>query len=144
VGRVQNEFVGAGWSFPLHTSMTGGVALVSDEREIAEAIRLILGTAVGERPMRPEFGSRIHEFVFAEADSGTAIRLAQEVRAALRRWEPRIELRSVDVTVDEVNRNLLYIDIGYLIKDENDERNLVFPFYTIPEEPAAAEAGAEQ
>jgi phage baseplate assembly protein W len=144
MSRVQNEFVGTGWAFPLHTSMTGGVALVSDEREIAEAIRLILGTSVGERPMRPEFGSRIHDFVFAEADSGTAIRLAQEVRAALRRWEPRIDLRSVDVSVDEVNRNLLYIDIGYLIKDENDERNLVFPFYTIPEEPTAAEAGAEQ
>lgn len=143
MSRVQNEFVGAGWAFPLHTSMTGGVALVTDDREIAEAIRLILGTAVGERPMRPEFGSRIHEFVFAEADSGTAIRLAAEVRRALRRWEPRIEVTGVDVSLDEENRNLLYIDIRYLIKDENDERNLVFPFYTIPEEPSAAEAGAQ-
>lgn len=144
MGGMQNEFVGAGWAFPLRTSMTGGVALVSDEREIAEAIRLILGTSVGERPMRPDFGSRIHDFVFAEADSGTAIRLAAEVRLALRRWEPRIEVLSVEVSIDEVNRNLLYIDIRYLIKDENDERNLVFPFYTIPEEPAAAEAGAKQ
>lgn len=141
---MHNEFVGAGWAFPLRTSMTGGVALVSDEREIAEAIRLILGTSVGERPMRPDFGSRIHDFVFAEADSGTAIRLAAEVRLALRRWEPRIEVLNVEVSIDEVNRNLLYIDIRYLIKDENDERNLVFPFYTIPEEPSAAEAGAEQ
>ena len=141
---MQNEFVGAGWAFPLHTSMTGGVALVTDDREVAEAIRMILGTAVGERPMRPDVGSRIHEFVFAEADSGTAIRLAGEVRAALRRWEPRIEVTNVDVSIDEENRNLLYIDIRYVIKDENDERNLVFPFYTIPEEPAAAEAGAPQ
>jgi hypothetical protein len=40
----------------------------------------------------------------------------------------------VNVTVDEINRNLLYIDVSYRIKDDNDPRNLVFPFYVIPEE----------
>jgi hypothetical protein len=129
-----NEFVGAGWAFPLRTSMTGAFALVSDDREIAEAIRIILGTSVGERPMRPEFGSRIAEFVFDEADAATAARLAFAVREALERWEPRIDLDAVNVTVDEVNRNLLYIDVSYRIKDDNDPRNLVFPFYVIPEE----------
>lgn len=136
---MSNEFVGAGWAFPLRTSFTGSIALVSDDREIVESIRLILGTSQGERPMRPEFGSRIHEFVFDEADSGTASRLAYAVREALDRWEPRIDVDNVDVTVDEVNRNLLYIDIGYHIKDDNDPRNLVFPFYVIPEEPGAEE-----
>ena len=139
---MSNEFIGAGWAYPLRTSMTGSIALVSDEREVAEAIRLILGTAVGERPMRPEFGSRIYDFVFDEADAGTASRLAYAVREALERWEPRIELDAVNVTVDEENRNLLYIDIGYHIKDDNDPRNLVFPFYVIPEE-TTEESGAE-
>ena len=133
---MTNEFVGSGWGFPLRTSMTGGILLVADEREIAEAIRIILGTSVGERPMRPEFGSRIYEFVFDEADAATASRLAFAVREALERWEPRIDLDEVDVTVDEVNRTLLYIDINYHIKDDNDPRNLVFPFYVIPEEVA--------
>jgi len=133
---MTNQFVGSGWGFPLRTSMTGSIALVSDEREIAEAIRIILGTSVGERPMRPEFGSRIYEFVFDEADAATAARLAFAVREALDRWEPRIDLDAVDVTVDEDNRNLLYIDINYHIKDDSDPRNLVFPFYVIPEEPA--------
>jgi phage baseplate assembly protein W len=143
---MTNEFVGSGWAFPLRTSMTGGFALVSDEREVAEAIRIILGTAIGERPMRPEFGSRIYDFVFDEADAATAARLAFAVREALDRWEPRIDLDSVDVTVDEDNRNLLYIDIAYRIKDDNDPRNLVFPFYVIPQEEAeetTAESGAE-
>jgi Bacteriophage baseplate protein W len=133
---MTNEFVGSGWAFPLRTSVTGSFALVSDEREIAEAIRLILGTSIGERPMRHEFGSRIYEFVFDEADASTAARLAYAVREALDRWEPRIDLDAVNVTVDEDNRNLLYIDINYHIKDDNDPRNLVFPFYVIPEEPA--------
>ena len=142
---MTNEFVGSGWGFPLRLSLTGGIAMVTDEREIAEAIRIILGTSVGERPMRPEFGSRIYEFVFDEADAATASRLAFAVREALERWEPRIDLDAVDVTVDDVNRNLLYIDINYHIKDDNDPRNLVFPFYVIPEEPseeATEESGA--
>ena len=66
---MSDEFIGRGWAFPLRTDATGGIALVSREREIEEAIRLILGTSPGERPMRPEFGCRIHDFVFASADA---------------------------------------------------------------------------
>ena len=64
------DFVGAGWSFPLGTDATGGVALVNRDREMEQAIRLILGTACGERPMRPEFGCRIHDHVFDTDDVG--------------------------------------------------------------------------
>ena len=67
-GSMSEEFIGRGWAFPLRTDATGGIALVSREREVEEAIRLILGTTPGERPMRPEFGCRIHDFVFASAD----------------------------------------------------------------------------
>jgi phage baseplate assembly protein W len=129
-----NDFVGAGWAFPLELDQTGGFALVSDEREIEQAIRLILGTAYGERPMRPDFGCRIHDFVFAEASATTAGRIAAEVRASLARWEPRIEVDDVEVSVDAGDASLLYVDIRYHIRHRNDPRNLVFPFYTIPPE----------
>ena len=86
------DFIGAGWSFPLGTDATGGVALVTREREIEQAIRLILGTACGERPMRPEFGCRIHDHVFGPATSATAGQIAYDVREALERWEPRIDV----------------------------------------------------
>ena len=72
------DFIGAGWSFPLGTDATGGVALVTREREIEQAIRLILGTACGERPMRPEFGCRIHDHVFNTATSATAGQIAYD------------------------------------------------------------------
>lgn len=129
-----NEFIGAGWAFPLELDQTGAFALVTDTREIEEAIRLIIGTAYGERPMRPDFGCAIHEFIFADADATTAGRIAYEVRLSLRRWEPRIEIDDVVVTVDDVERSLMYVDVHYRIKNTNDPRNLVFPFYTIPPE----------
>jgi phage baseplate assembly protein W len=119
----------------LRTDATGGIALVSREREIVEAIRLILATAYGERPMRPEFGCGIHELVFAPADATTAGRIAYEVELSLRRWEPRVELVDVTCTTVDAEPSTLYIDVGYRIRGTNDPRNLVFPFYVIPVEP---------
>lgn len=129
---MKDEFIGRGWAFPLRVDATGGIALVGRDQEIEEAIRLILGTSPGERPMRPEFGCRIHEYLFAPADAQTAGAIAKEVRHALRRWEPRIDVEDVLVTFDAREATLLYIDVRYAIKATNDRRNLVFPFYVIP------------
>ena len=49
------------------------------EREIEQSIRLILGTSIGERPMRPDFGCRIHDHVFGPANSATAGQIAEGV-----------------------------------------------------------------
>ncbi|MBB5959290.1 hypothetical protein FHS29_005910 [Saccharothrix tamanrassetensis] len=126
------DFVGRGLAFPVHTDATGSVALVGGEREVVESIRLILATAPGERPMRPEFGCAIHDLVFAPADAATAGRIAYEVRLSLERWEPRITLADVSVGFDEVDQGTLLIDIRYALRGTNDPRNLVFPFYVIP------------
>jgi phage baseplate assembly protein W len=85
--------------------------------------------------MRPDFGCKIHDFVFAEASATTAGLIAAEVRASLVRWEPRITVDDVQVGVDPNDHSLMYIDIQYHLRDRNDPRNLVFPFYTIPPEP---------
>lgn len=133
---MSQEFVGAGLAFPMRTDTTGGIALVTHTEELEGAIRLILSTAYGERPMRPEFGCGIHDLVFASADATTAGRIAYEVRVSLARWEPRIEVMNVDVTLDDADPSTMYIDISYAVAGTNDPRNLVFPFYVIPAESA--------
>jgi phage baseplate assembly protein W len=130
---MPQQFIGSGWSYPLRTDVTGSIALSSGDRDIVEAIRLILGTSPGERPMRPEFGCRIHDRVFDTADAATAGEIGADVKDSLRRWEPRITVRSVDVTIDEYDRAKLYVDVAYEIRGTNDKKNLVFPFYVIPE-----------
>ncbi len=98
---MAEQFVGAGWAFPLHTDASGAIALVRREREIEEAIRLVLATAPGERPMRPEFGCAVHDLVFAPVNEATAGRISYEVRTSLERWEPRIEVAEVAVTASD-------------------------------------------
>jgi hypothetical protein len=84
--------------------------------------------------MRPEFGSRLAEYVFAPANATTAGQLANEVQVALERWEPRIDVGEVDIGFGAIASGIVYIDVHYQVRGDNDPRNLVFPFYIIPEE----------
>jgi phage baseplate assembly protein W len=130
---MSEEFIGRGWGFPIGTDQ-GRIRMVTGDKEIQEAIRLTIGTAPGERPMRPDFGCRIHDYIFAPADTSLAGRLAYEVQVALERWEPRVDVKEIDVQVSEDDPATMFIDIRYVHKGTNDPRNLVFPFYTIPNE----------
>src|SRR5215471_11499194 len=135
---MAESLIGVGLAFPMRLDPSGSIALVAREHKIEQSIRLILATAQGERPMRPDFGSGVHNYVFSSDDTVTAGRLAYEVRAALERWEPRIDLTNVGVSSDEVHGDAcLLIDVGYAIRGTNDSRNLVFPFYVIPTEAPA-------
>jgi phage baseplate assembly protein W len=134
---AEYEFVGSGLAYPVRVGLTGDVALVEGERELNQSIALILCTIPGERPMRPEFGCRIHDYVFAPADATTGGLIAYEVRQSLLRWEPRIDVTDVIVTPDPLESGVLRVNIHYTVRSTNDPRNLVFPFYVIPEEPAA-------
>jgi uncharacterized protein len=128
------EIIGSGLAFPLQVDRRGGIALARDEQDIDQAIQLILGTAPGERPMRPEFGCGVHDFVFDTIDAGTIGRMEEAIRSALSRWEPRIEVRSVEFDVSQSGEGVLAIDIGYTLRATNTDRNLVYPFYVIPAE----------
>ena len=129
---VVKENLGTGWSFPLKVDSRGGIALSQYESDIAESIRLILGTAKGERHMRPHFGCDIHKIIFAPNNAtswGLAVHYVEE---ALGWWEPRIEVLEIDPQPDPMDNCRLLISIKYRIKATNDERNLVYPFYIIP------------
>jgi Bacteriophage baseplate protein W len=130
------EILGSGIAFPLQVDRRGGIALAHDETDVDQAIQLILSTAPGERPMRPEFGCGVHDFVFDTIDAGTVARMETEIRSALDRWEPRIEVESLDFELDGVARGELIINIAYRLRATNHMRNLVYPFYVIPAEEA--------
>jgi phage baseplate assembly protein W len=131
---VDYDFVGAGWAFPPQVTASGGIALVRRERELEEAMRIILLTYPGERPMRPEFGSRVRDFVFRSVDEEMTTSLAYEVRTALQRWEPRVDVVKVTALPSPDQQELVFIDVQYVVKGTNDRRNLVFPYYVIPAE----------
>ena len=127
------EFLGRGLAFPLQVDPRGGIALASGEHDIAQSIRIILETAPGERVMRPEFGCRIHELLFAPFNAATEGLIVHYVEEALTRWEPRINLREVNVS-NPGRDGAVLVEIKYEIKDTHDERSIVYPFYLMDEE----------
>jgi hypothetical protein len=112
----------------------GRVALARQERDIEQAICIILLTPKGQRVMRPEFGCQIHDLIFAPNDPTTAGLAAYYVKEALAMWEPRITVQEVTVNPDAQHEGRLLIDIRYQVKSTHDRRSLVFPFYRIPGE----------
>ena len=131
------DILGSGLAFPLMVDRRGAMALVSGREDIEQALGVILGTAPGERPMRPEFGCAIHDLVFDTIDAATVGRIETAINAAIVRWEPRIEVTAIDFNLDGMAEGRLEITIGYRIRATNQAHNLVYPFYVIPAEEMA-------
>jgi uncharacterized protein len=127
------EFLGTGLAFPLQINPRGEIALVSGERDIAQAIRVILETIPGERVMRPEFGCRAKELVFAPRNAATQALMDAYVRTALGQWEPRIDVQNVRVYDDPGHDGGWLVEISYVVRDTHSERSIVHPFYIASE-----------
>lgn len=130
-----SEILGSGLAFPISVDHRGAIALASGHEDIDQAIHLILSTAPGERPMRPEFGCEIHDYLFDSLDANTVAKMEEAVRAALARWEPRIEVEQVEFDLSDVDQGMLAFTVRYKVRATNHRRNLVYPFYLIPAEP---------
>ncbi len=131
---MPEEIIGRGWVFPPRIGPQGGMALTNERTELDQSIRIILSTSPGQRVMRPTFGCRLYELVFAPNNNHTAAQARRYVEEALGMWEPRIRVTRVDAHPDENDRSRLIIFIEYQVKATHDQRSLVFPFYLIPEE----------
>jgi phage baseplate assembly protein W len=122
---MTGERLDTGWAFPVGIS-DGDVETVTGETDIREAIRMILGTAKGERVMRPAFGCGIHDHVFASVTPPTLRTIERDVREALQRWEPRIEVDSVAAErADDPGR--VDVTITYRVPALDRDSSLVYP-----------------
>ena len=97
---AERDFIGYGFAFPLGVDSRGGMDMVTGIENIERSIRLIIGTAYGERPMRPEFGCGIHDLVFEPVSVSLASRMRMAIEQSLARWETRADILGVSVTFD--------------------------------------------
>ena len=124
------QFLGCGVKFPLQIDpRTGKIAMVSEEDDIREAIGIILRTGLGERVMRPTFGSNVMEYAFSSLSSDTVNRIVYDVRNQLLDQERRI--KDVDIFCVEANgqNGRLVFAIAYTVINTNNRFNHVYPFY---------------
>ena len=72
---------------------------IGDLAHVRRSVRDILLTPLRSRAMRPEYGSNLPELVDAPLNSVTLLRMKAATVSALARWEPRIVVQKVTVTV---------------------------------------------
>lgn len=126
---MNNNFLGRGWKFPVRVNNDGSIAMSEYEEDVREAIIIILGTVLGERVMRPDYGAGLQNHVFALLNSRTFGDISFEVREALVLWEPRIELQKAEVLIENAEKGQLSVSIDYENRSTNNVFNLVYPFF---------------
>ncbi|MCI3920978.1 GPW/gp25 family protein [Paenibacillus sp. TRM 82003] len=127
---MSKSFLGKGWKFPIQVDeATGRVKMVEHEDDIAEAIRIIIWTAKGERIMRPRFGSGIEQYMFKGTDDMTLSLLGSDIREAILTWELRVANVEVNVTRDASRAEQVNVHVSYEVRATNHVFNQVYPFY---------------
>lgn len=127
---MSKPFLGKGVGFPVTVENNGALAQAAYEESIRQSVWIILGTAKGERVMRPNFGCGIYDLVFEVNSPSTVGKVSQAVREALLLFEPRIDVLDVQVgSVSDFEGEKLLINIDYQVRATNNVFNLVYPFY---------------
>jgi hypothetical protein len=126
--NTSSDIIGQGWKFPIKINAAGKLSWSSGPDRIRDAIWIVLGTAPGERVMRPTFGAGIRNFVFKPNSPALRAQLAAAITSALTAWEPRIVLVNIAVTAGD-EPNLVNISVDYTISTTNEMFNLVYPLY---------------
>ena len=139
---MPKPFLGVGVGFPVGLvpageAQTAGASasdrqlqLAAYEESVRQSILIIMGTAKGERVMRPDFGCGIYELVFEPQTASTAGQVSQAVQEALLRFEPRIDVLAVQVVPHTgPTEAILHIHLSYRVRATNNAFNLVYPFY---------------
>lgn len=126
---MSQNFAGSGWGFPSRVDESGRIERSDGMNAIHQAVWMLLSTAPGERLMEPEYGCGIYDLVFSPGNETAMGQLRQAVVEALVRWEPRVDVVTVQVRTDSEAPNRLLIELEYRVRSTNSRFNLVYPFY---------------
>ena len=125
-----DDFIGKGWSFPPSFNKAAqSVEMVSDEAEIEGSLSVLFSTQIGERLFRPTFGCNLDDYLFKNNSTVVILRMKNMITQAIKEFEPRITLDSVNVNMDEIIDGRLSISLSYTINATNRKYNMVYPYY---------------
>ena len=111
----------------LQVGPDGRIMMVEGADAIRQAILILVSTIPGERVMRPDYGCHLHRLLFSPNDETTAGLAIHYVRDAIERWEPRVEIVSLDATRDDARPGQLDILLTYVVRATRTSQQLVIP-----------------
>lgn len=105
-------------SLPFSIDSYGNVASTKDQSKIwADKVRSVVGTTVGERIMRPNFGTNIPYATFNGKELVAEI-TKQELFSSFSKFLPSLTLLNVEVTVSE--DSYVYAAVTYTLPNQEE------------------------
>ena len=113
--RVSQGFKDVSMTFQKHP-LTSDILALKNESAIARSVRNIVFTVPGEKFFDEDFGSRISQSLFENINDISANIIKSEIESSLKRYEPRVNVREVEVNPNfdqnEFNVTIIYEIIG--------------------------------
>ena len=113
--RVSQGFKDVSMTFQKHP-LTSDILALKNESAIARSVRNIVFTVPGEKFFDEDFGSRISQSLFENINDISANIIKNEIKSSLRLYEPRVNVREVEVKPNfdqnEFNVTIIYEIIG--------------------------------
>jgi len=113
--RVSQGFKDVSMTFQKHP-LTSDILALKNESAIARSVRNIVFTVPGEKFFDEDFGSRISQSLFENINDISANIIRNEIESSLRLYEPRVNVREVEVNPNfdqnEFNVTIIYEIIG--------------------------------
>ena len=101
-----------GVAFPFQRGTQSLPAATVDDDLVRMSLQQILQTQRGERPMRPQFGCDMQQYVFENNNMLLEQILRSEIASVIARWEPRARLDNISFTRQEA---LITVLISYTV-----------------------------
>lgn len=107
-------------SLPFSINAYGRVGTTQEQSKIwQDRVRSVIGTYLGERVLRPGFGSNVSEEVF-ESEEDAQITIRQAIQQSFSTWLPTLSLKDTLVDYDE-NTGILEVEVIYALPDSVTE-----------------------
>lgn len=128
----RKSFLGTGWSFPIKfDGHSKSIAMVSEEEDIKQSLLILLSTRPGERLTNPNYGCRIHDFLFEPLNNLTLVMMEDAIRLSILYYEPRVDIEKINIDTSEEKDGKIMISLDYKVRRINSRTNVVYPFYKL-------------
>ena len=99
---------------PFQLTPSGGVATTTiPSVQVQQHLQVLVSTNPGERVMQPTYGIPLARYLFGLDTDQTAAAVANDVSAAVGKWEPNINVRDVRTTLSDTSQGLVAINVDY-------------------------------
>jgi phage baseplate assembly protein W len=96
-----------------------------DEMAVINSIKNLMMTNHYERPFQPDLGSNVRRLLFENLDKITAISMEREIRQVVENYEPRAQIKTLDI-IPDVDNNGFSVRMEFYIMNMTDPITINF------------------